>query len=47
MQEANRNTDLISQANQILKDADRRGWHSLEVLCKKQKQYRKKQFCVF
>lgn len=34
MQEANRNTDLMLQAQQILKDADLRGFHSLEVLSK-------------
>jgi len=34
MQEASRNTDLISQAQQLLKDADLRGLQTLEVLCK-------------
>jgi hypothetical protein len=34
MQEANRNTDLILQAQQILKDADTRGIQTLEVLGK-------------
>ena len=34
MQEANRNTDLISQAQQILKDADARGIQTLDVISK-------------
>jgi len=34
MQEANRNTDLIFQAHQLLKDADIRGGQALDVLSK-------------
>jgi hypothetical protein len=34
MQEANRNTDLILQAHQLLKDADSRGGQILDVLSK-------------
>ncbi|CAF0725732.1 unnamed protein product [Adineta ricciae] len=32
MQQANRNTDLISQAQQLLKDADVRGIQTLDVI---------------
>lgn len=34
MQEASRNTDLMSQAQQLLKDADTRGLRSIEMLGK-------------
>ena len=34
MQEANRNTDLILQAQQILKDAELRGIQTLDVISK-------------
>jgi hypothetical protein len=34
MQEANRNTELLLQAQRILKDADTRGVHTLDVLSK-------------
>jgi hypothetical protein len=34
MQEANRNTDLLSQARQLLKEADLRGIQTLDVISK-------------
>jgi hypothetical protein len=35
MQSVNRDTDLILQAQQLLKDADSRGLQTLDVLSKK------------
>jgi hypothetical protein len=37
MQSVNRDTDLILQAQQLLKDADSRGLQTLDVLSKKRK----------
>jgi hypothetical protein len=44
MQEANRNTDLMLQAKQILKDAETLGFQTLEVLSKR---FRKKKEIFF